>query len=355
MVKSKQTRVKVLLISTYEMGRQPFGLASPAAWLRDGGHQVTCLDLAVSPFPRAVAAQAEMIAFHLPMHTATRMAIAVLPQIKALNPNAKLVAYGLYAPINKKLLTESGVHTVLGAEFEADLAALADGAAPHGGLVKLNFKIPDRTGLPSLSRYAKLQIAGESRPVGYTEASRGCKHLCRHCPVVPVYQGQFRVVQSEVVLGDVRQQVAAGARHITFGDPDFFNGPLHARRIVEALHREFPEVTYDATIKIEHLRRHREFLPVLKGTGCLFVTTAVESMDDMVLTKLDKGHSRADFIAVAADFHALGLTLAPTFIAFTPWTTPGSYRDFLAVIRELNLVDNVSPMQLALRDRKSVG
>ena len=38
-------RVRVALISTYEMGRQPFGLASPAAWLRRAGAQVTALDL----------------------------------------------------------------------------------------------------------------------------------------------------------------------------------------------------------------------------------------------------------------------------------------------------------------------
>ena len=138
-----------------------------------------------------------------------------------------------------------------------------------------------------------------SKRAGYTEASRGCKHLCRHCPVVPVYQGSFRVVQPDVVLADIRQQVAAGAEHITFGDPDFFNGPTHAMRIVDALHREWPAITYDATIKIEHLLKHRDLLPRLRETGCLFVTSAVESVDDAVLAKLDKGHTRADFIDVA--------------------------------------------------------
>ena len=101
--------------------------------------------------------------------------------------------------------------------------------------------MPDRTGLPPLSKYATLQMPdGERRLVGYTEASRGCRHLCRHCPVVPIYNGQFRVVQPEVVLADVAAQVAAGAEHITFGDPDFFNGPTHAMRIVAALHAEHP-------------------------------------------------------------------------------------------------------------------
>jgi len=184
---------------------------------------------------------------------------------------------------------------------------------------------------------------------GYTEASRGCKHLCRHCPVVPVYQGAFRVVQPDAVLEDIRGQVAAGAEHITFGDPDFFNGPTHAIRIVETMHREFPELSYDATIKIEHLRKHRDLLPRLKDTGCLFVTSAVESVDDAVLEKLDKGHTRADFVEVTREVRSAGLTLAPTFIAFTPWTTRESYRELLATLVELDLTEHVAPIQLALR------
>ena len=51
------------------------------------------------------------------------------------------------------------------------------------------------------------------------------------------------------------------------------------------------------------------------------MTSAVESVDDAVLEKLEKGHTRADFIEVVRDFRSAGLTLAPTFIPFTPWTT----------------------------------
>jgi hypothetical protein len=185
--------------------------------------------------------------------------------------------------------------------------------------------------------------------VAYTEASRGCKHLCRHCPVVPVYQGNFRIVQRDVVLADIRQQVAAGARHVTFGDPDFFNGPTHAMRIVEDLHREFPDVTYDATIKIEHLLKHHKLLPRLRETGCLFVISAVESVDDLVLEKLQKNHTRQDFFDVAGRMRDAALTLQPTFIAFTPWTTLAGYRDLLRALVELDLVENVAPVQLALR------
>src|SRR5262249_39585292 len=155
---------------------------------------------------------------------------------------------------------------------------------------------------------------GTRKPVGFTEASRGCKHFCRHCPTVPVYDGRFFIVQRDVVLADIRQQVAAGAAHISFGDPDFFNGTGHARTVVETLHREFPDLTYDVTIKIEHLLRHAQLLPLLRDTGCLFVTSAVESVDDRTLARLDKRHSCADFVKVVENFRALGLYLAPTFV-----------------------------------------
>jgi len=214
---------------------------------------------------------------------------------------------------------------------------------------KLAFVTPDRNGLPPLSSYAHLRVGDSKVVAGYTEASRGCKHLCQHCPVVPVYKGQFRVVQQDVVLEDIRRQVEAGARHITFGDPDFFNGSTHAMRIVEALHAEFPAVTYDATIKIEHLKKHRDLLAPLRQTGCLFVTSAVESLDDGVLELLGKNHTRRDFFDVAGWMRAAGLPLQPTYLAFTPWTTIESYRDLLRSTLELDLVENTASVQWALR------
>ncbi|HLK19889.1 MAG TPA: CUAEP/CCAEP-tail radical SAM protein [Bryobacteraceae bacterium] len=343
--------MRVLLISTYEMGRQPFGLASPAAWLAADGHEVSCVDLCVEALAQDKLQAAELVAFYLPMHTATRLAVPVIEKVRRMNPAANLCCYGLYAPLNESYLRGLGVKTILGGEFESGLAALANGKGNGAAisLDRLHFLPPVRASLPALESYAHLRINGASKTAGYTEASRGCKHLCRHCPVVPVYQGAFRVVQADVVLEDVRRQVAAGAEHITFGDPDFFNGPAHAMRIVAAMHSEFPGVTYDATIKVEHLLKHRDLLPRLKATGCLFVTSAVESVDDAVLVKLDKGHTCADFKQVVREFRSVGLTLAPTFIAFTPWTTRSSYRDLLATLLELDLVEHVAPIQLALR------
>jgi radical SAM superfamily enzyme YgiQ (UPF0313 family) len=357
--------VRIVLISTYELGRQPFGLASPAAWLRKRGHKVAMLDLARQALQESAIREATLIAVYLPMHTATRLAAQLIPTLLQLNPRAHLCCYGLYAPMNAEYLRTLGVATILGGEFEDGLAHLAErlsynGAAnvtadspypePLISLGRQEFIPPDRQGLPPLGKYAHVTLpSGEHRVVGYTEASRGCKHLCRHCPIVPVYQGVFRIVSREVVLEDVRRQVAAGARHITFGDPDFFNGIRHAVELLEAFHREFPGITYDVIIKIEHLVKHQEHLSTLRDTGCLFVTSAVESFDDEVLARLDKGHTRADFLKIHRTFRDLGLVLQPTFVPFTPWTTLDSYCELLRILRAGDLVENVAPVQLAIR------
>lgn len=385
--------VKAVLISTYEMGRQPFGLASPAAWLRRAGAEVSCLDVSRQPLDESAVRAADLIAFYVPMHTATRLAAQLIEPVRRLNPSAHLCFYGLYAPVNETYLRNLGVRTILGGEFEAGLVALLErlrrGGPPcppvlsakpecaptlgakqteggHGGpplretapqqaepavsLARQQFAVPDRAGLPRLAHYAHVVMpGGEHRTVGYTEASRGCKHLCRHCPIVPVYHGVFRIVQPDVVLADIRQQFEAGAQHITFGDPDFFNGPTHAIEIVRALNRNFPQLTYDVTIKVEHLLKQPHYLRTLRETGCLFVTSAIESVDDAVLRRLDKGHTRADFLRLVKRMRIEGLPLQPTFVPFTPWTTLEGYLDLLRVLAENELIEAVAPIQLAIR------
>ncbi|HRV95043.1 MAG TPA: radical SAM protein, partial [Anaerolineae bacterium] len=210
--------------------------------------------------------------------------------------------------------------------------------------------VPDRSRLPALNRYAHLvKDQDQHVTVGYTEASRGCKHTCRHCPIVPVYNGRFRVVQVETVLADIRQQVEAGAQHITFGDPDFFNGPGHAMAIVKSLHEQFPQISYDVIIKVEHLLKQAHHLKTLKETGCLFITSAVESFDERTLAIFAKNHTTTDFEAALKLCHDLDLLLVPTFVAFNPWTSLADYRHFLQELVRLKLVDQVSPIQSAIR------
>lgn len=350
--------LKVVLINPYELGRQPLALAEPAALLGAQGYEVRCIDLSQQKLAKEDLQGAAMVAVYLGMHTATRIAVEALPRIKTFAPDAHLCAYGLYAPMNETMLRTLGIGTILNGDPEAGLVELARVIATKGKVQTkiavdakpMPFVTPDRTGLPVLSGYASLVLPdGGNKTVGFTDTTRGCKHLCRHCPVVPVYNGAFRAIPKEVVMADIRQQIEAGARHISFGDHDFFNGPTHGLRIVKALHGEFPDVSYDAVIKIQHLLNHADLLWELKAAGCLFITAAVESIDDQVLKHLDKHHTHADFVEAVALLRDVGIDLAPTFIPFTPWTTLQDYLELLQELVRLELVESVPPVQLSIR------
>ena len=151
------------------------------------------------------------------------------------------------------------------------------------------------------------------------------------------------------MLADIDQLVAAGAEHITFGDPDFLNAAPHALSLAESLHEQYPAVTFDATIKVEHLIEHADVLPRLRALGCLFVTCAFESTNDETLAILEKGHTLADMERALALASAAGIALRPTWVAHMPWTTAVDFLDLLAFIERHGLVANVQPVQYAIR------
>jgi hypothetical protein len=300
------------------------------------------------------------------MHTALRLGVQAAWRVRAANPRAHVCFHGLYAWLNADTLLEGPADSIAAGECEDTLVelvrALGSGrsaedvpglATPgrHAAPVRarLSFPVPDRTTLPPPDRYAGYRHDGGIDTAAYVEASRGCLHVCRHCPVVPVYGGRFFVVPADVVLADIRAQVAAGARHVTFGDPDFLNGPGHALDVARRLHAEWPSLTFDFTAKVEHLLKHRGLLPELAALGCTFVISAVESLSDEVLRRLDKGHTAADVVELLAVMDAAGIVLHPTLVAFTPWTTLDDYIAAVELFRGHGLIAYVPPVQLAIR------
>lgn len=358
----------ILLVACYELGHQPLSLASPLAILRRAGFSPVAIDTSVSELPDTAIAQAKLVAISAPMHTALRLGTRIAARVRALNPTAHICFYGLYATLNAGYLLRTVADSVIGGEYEEALQALAESLdTPHEGtrlaipgvhtrermappvLRRLNHAVPERSMLPAPQSYAYLVRGDEVVPAGYVEATRGCLHTCAHCPITPVYGGRFFAIPRPLVLEDIRSQVRAGVGHITFGDPDFLNGPRHSLEIVRALHAEFPEVTFDATIKVEHILERRDIFPELASLGCAFVVSAVESLSEEVLRHLKKGHSRAD---VAEALHILddaGIPMRPTFVAFTPWTSPRDYLDVLDFIAEHGLIEHVDPIQYAIR------
>ncbi|MCI0393340.1 MAG: CUAEP/CCAEP-tail radical SAM protein [Chloroflexi bacterium] len=364
---------RILLLACYELGHQPLSLAWPLTVLQEAGFPAEGRDLSIEAFPEEAVVQASFVGIAVPMHTALRLGVEAAARVRTLNPQAHLCFYGLYAWLNADYLLGDDdlagrplADSVIAGEYEAPLLALVQALAAggdasavpgvttlagrgHPHLERLALPMPNRAALPALDQYAHFVHGGRHVAAGYVEASRGCLHTCRHCPIVPVYGGRFFVVPAETVLADIRQQVAAGAGHITFGDPDFLNGPGHVLKIARALHAEFPEVTFDFTTKVEHILEKRHVFPELRRLGAAFVVSAFESLSDEVLARLEKGHTAADLDLALEILEAADLPVQPTWVAFTPWTTLDDYLAMLAWIRTRGLIPHVPAVQLALR------
>jgi radical SAM superfamily enzyme YgiQ (UPF0313 family) len=337
--------MNVLLVATYELGHQPLNLAGPAARLRAHGHSVRALDISVDPWDPMLVASSDKVAFSVPMHTATRMVRELAARV-----DKPVCCYGLYAG-----MCDDVAERVIAGEYEDALVDWVEHGT-RGDTVDLTraagthcAPVPDRALLPPLDRYARLVDGDESRLAGYVEASRGCTHRCRHCPVPVVYDGRVRVTAQSAVLGDVEQLVDAGASHITFGDPDFLNAPAHSMRVVRALHGRFPQLTFDCTVKVEHVLRHDDLWPELAAAGCSFVVSAFESLNDTILERLDKGHTAADAARAVTLLRAHGIDVRPSFLPFTPWTTRDDVRSLLDFVHEHDLVGSVDSVQYTIR------
>jgi radical SAM superfamily enzyme YgiQ (UPF0313 family) len=357
--------MNALLLSCYELGHQPLGLATAAAHLLAAGAAVQCLDLAVEPFDETRVEAADFVGISVPMHTALRLGVQAARRVRDRNPRCHICFYGLYASLNGDYLLRECADSLIGGEFEGPLASLAAALAGNAGgnrdgiwtrehrsepfLGRQDHLVPNRGMLPPLEKYARLESEGQLKLVGYVEASRGCAHRCLHCPITPVYEGRLRIVPEDVVRADIRQLAAMGAEHLTFGDPDFLNGVKHSMRVVRTLHQDFPELTFDVTAKIEHLIEHRQLLEELRALGCVFVVSAVEALNDTILAHLEKGHTRADVVEALAITRGAGIALRMSLVSFTPWTSLEDYLDVLEFIEQHDLIYNVDPVQHAIR------
>jgi hypothetical protein len=314
-------------VSTYELGHQPIHLAVPAGELRARGHDVRCVDLAVDTWDPSVLDGVDRVAISVPMHTARRLAQPLLAGI-----DVPVVHYGLYG--------DTGFTT----EYLEPLLGWSDGDARASGA------LPARDLLPPLDRYAQLATTdGDLRLAGAVEAGRGCASRCRHCPVAAVYDGRTRVVAADDVVADVAQVVGLGAEHVTFADPDFLSGPHHARRVIDAVHGAFPGLTFDITTKVELVLRHADLWHGFADAGCIFVTSAVECVDDDVLRILDKGHTAADARAAVELLRSHGIDPRPSLMPFTPWTTHESLLALTRFADELDLAGSIDPVHWSIR------
>ncbi len=323
----------------------------PAAALRAAGHDVATLDLAVQSWDDGLLEAADAVAFSVPMHTAMRLAVESARRIRSERPDLPIAFYGLYAGVGADRTVGNLTDRAIAGEYLEELVAWFASVETTGLSIltdRVPSPVPYRESLPPLTEYARLAVDGELRVAGYTEASRGCRHRCTHCPIPVVYDGRFRIADVDTVLADVEQLVRMGAEHVTFGDPDFLNGPAHAQRVLEAGHQAFPELTFDVTVKVEHVLRHEDIWKRLAARGLLFVVSAFESTNPVVLERLDKGHTAADMSKAVKILGEAGIEVRPSLLPFSPWTQPGDLADIVEFIAAHDLVGNVDPIQLTI-------
>jgi hypothetical protein len=352
--------VRVLLLSTYELGHQPAGLASIAASLAEEGFATEVADLSLAPLTTGIAEGADAVVFSVPMHTATELALEAARSIRGGRPSIRFAFVGLYAPaLSREPLLSSDDLLAAGEVIDAVLrwlrspprrvpgrpVTVLDIGPAKGGRAAL----PARHMLPSISRYARLEWGGRSVPAAAVEASRGCNHGCRHCPVAAIYLRRSRAVEVSAVMADVDQALALGARHISFKDPDFLNRPRHALEVARRLREAHPRLTFDATVKVEHVLRHRGLWPELAGLGLLFVVSAFESTDDEVLRLLEKGHDAAGERDAVATLRRAGIEVRPSWLPFNPWSTIDSVADLLSFSARADLVGSTDAVQYSIR------
>jgi radical SAM superfamily enzyme YgiQ (UPF0313 family) len=338
---------QVLLVSTYELGERPVALTVAAGALTAAGHDVRALDLAVEEWSDADLAWADVLGCSVPMHTALRLGLAVLDRVRAARPELPVALFGLYAGVAVGLGVLGARDVAISDHVESELVAFAD---------RIERVVSPTTNgerarplLPSLDRYARLLGHGEERLVGPIEATEGCNHSCRHCPVPLVYGGRSRPIELEQVLAGIDELVALGAGHIHFGDPDFLNRPQHALRVARRLHERHPELSFDATIKVSHLLRFPDVVDELAALGLCFVVSAFESTSDDVLEHLDKGHHGEDLGRAVEVLRAASVEPRPSLLPFTPWTTRADLLELLDFVAAFDLIPNVDPVQYGIR------
>ncbi|MBD3868108.1 MAG: radical SAM protein [Acidobacteria bacterium] len=351
--------IRILLVSCYDLGRQPVALASAGAFLEQAGHQVDYLDLAIDE--NIPDGPYRLIAFSTPMHTALRVAVDAAEASRRTLPGAHITFFGYYGWLNAGMLFERSLaDSVLGGEPEQQLLDLANRLAAAGAaklpesrlppmLTRPNYPVPNRVRLPALERYARFLEGGQTRLAGAVETTRGCKVLCTHCPIPPVYGGKFLAIPMDVVMADIANLVEAGAEHITFADPDFLNGPTHAKKVVGAMHERFPDLTFDFTARVRHVLDNRAILAEFARCGARFAVSAVESLNERVLRILDKGHTPEEAREAVRVLQDQGIPMRPSLLPFNPWSTLSDYEELLDWVEEENLALNVDPVQFSIR------
>ena len=358
-----------LLISLYDLGHQPYELLQLDAALTKAGAESSIIDLSITDVSILNTYENEVThaVIAVPMHTAARLSLSVMDLISRWKVVPNITLMGHYAEALSSFTLPKEVRTFAAGEAidrivdsilgdDAPTVTAGEESTPtHINTTRTSLRLKgidaplNRQKLPPLSKYTSY-INGETMEIaGYVEASRGCLHLCTHCPVAATYKGRIRINSETSVLREIENLHAMGARHITFGDPDFFNAPIHSIKVLEEASKSLPDLTFDATIKVSHILKYKELVPRLSQNNTSFIVSAFEHTSAAVLEALEKGHSVSDMVEALNIVRSTGIEIRPSLLPFTPWTTLDSLVELLDFVADNDLIESIDPVMYSIR------
>ena len=332
--------MKILLLSFYDLGKQPKIISELYKKLDNGSNQIDVVDYSIEE-KNLTLDNYDVLGIYASMHTASVLAEQYLRDRKL--PN-KLFVFGLYANVFSEMFSNfQSIHSFDSDELESLLEVQLN---PN---YSFKHSVPDRTILPSITDYSHIVDGSNNLIAGSVETTYGCKHECTHCPVPIEFKGMFKTFGTEKIITDVTNQVEEGAKHISFNDPDFFNGPKHALKILQLLNEKHPSITYDSTIKVEHILKYPDYFQELKNLNMLFVISAFETTNDHVLNILQKNHSFNDLNKAVELSLENKIDIRPTWMPFSPWTEQNDLISIIKLIENYKLRETVDPIQLTIK------
>ena len=357
--------MRVLLVSTYELGHQPLHLASPAAALRRAGHEVRTprpRRRAVGPGRRSSGPRPWLLGADAHRHAAGapgrrrvrrepgRAADLPLRALRHRQPRPDPRA-GTRRPRHRRRVRAGA----------RGLGRQPGGWGPPPAPRPRRSSRSSTCGARSLGPPARglcrrssatptWRSGGEERLVGYVEASHGCLHRCRHCPVPVVYDGRIRIVPDDVVLADVERLVERRR------PPHHLRRPRLPQRPAALPAGRAPRCTSAARADLRlhgqgraHPAPRRPVAGAGRGRAACSWSAPSRRVNDDILA----GSTRATrpprppprWRCCARH----GIEIRPSFLPFTPWTTLDDVADIVDFVAAHDLVANVDPVQYTIR------
>jgi len=173
-------------------------------------------------------------------------------------------------------------------------------------------------------------VEGQALPI---MASRGCAFNCSFCS--SLWKRRVRYRKLDAVIAELKRNIErTGIRKYHFYDDDFLIRPRFAREMCQRLIDEKLNIQWCADSRVGDINRNADLLPLLARSGCLGLEIGVESLDDVVLEKINKRQTANDSLVAVRLLKQHGIVpLWLTMTCNTGETIGGHYRQNRALTK----------------------